>query len=99
MPLRTRMEADAKFLASASRRGPPEAQMRFASPCRSEGCAQWTGTACSIVQRVLDHIDLLPDPPRLPCTIRQSCRWFSDRGRPACAACDLVVTDQAAAGC
>lgn len=103
VPLRTRMEVDAEFLASASRQGPPEARMRFASPCRSEGCAQWTGTACGIIQRVLDHIDRLPAPPRLaetlpPCTIRQSCRWFTDRGRPACAACDLVVTDQAAAG-
>lgn len=100
VPLRTRMQVDADFLASAARLGPPEARMRFASPCQTRGCTQWTGSACGIIQRVLDHLGPAPAPPapqaeRLPpCTIRQDCRWFSEQGRPACAACDLVVTYQ-----
>lgn len=100
VPLRTRLEVDADFLAAASRQGPPEARMRFASPCQTKGCAQWTGSACGIIQRVLDHLGHLSEPPVLsgerlpPCTIRQSCRWFAEQGREACAACDLVVTYQ-----
>jgi hypothetical protein len=27
------------------------------------------------------------------CTIRQTCRWFGQRGRDACVVCPLVVTD------
>ncbi len=74
--------------------------MRFAAPCRTGGCAQWTGSRCGVIARVLDH--LAPTPELLqtgglpPCLIRQTCRWFAEQGAVACRACDLVVTDQAA---
>lgn len=95
--LRTPMVVDADFLAVAARRGPPEARMRFAGRCVEGRCAQWTGHSCGVIERVLGRLAEIGDPQaeaELPaCTIRGSCRWFSQSGRAACRACTLVVTD------
>lgn len=98
VPLRSPLRVDADFVATARAEGAPEARMRFASPCREGGCAQWTGERCGVIARVMDHLR----PPETaaalpPCLIRASCRWFSERGGAACGVCDLIVTDQAGA--
>ncbi len=95
--MRTPMVVDAGFVAAASTQGPPEARMRFASPCQTSGCAQWTGSRCGIIDEVLQHLAADPAPQRatLPaCAIRSTCRWHGQSGDSACYACDLVVTDQ-----
>lgn len=98
MHLGTPLAADEDFLARAARDGPPERRFRFASACVEGRCAQWTGRACGIVERVLDHLgpEATADAAmRLPrCGIRRDCRWFGQRGAAACAACSLVRTDQ-----
>jgi hypothetical protein len=99
--LRTEMQVDEGFVAAARAQDiPPEARMRFASPCQKTGCMQWTGDGCGVVRKVLAAIDAqggLPDAPMQPCVIRASCRWYAERGGAACGACKYVVTDQEAA--
>lgn len=98
VPVRTAMVVDEAFVHSARTHGPPEARMRFAAPCQTKGCAQWTGSQCGVIARVMAHLgadtaaaDALP-----PCLIRGSSRWFREKGGAACGVCDLIVTDQAA---
>jgi hypothetical protein len=93
-PVRTPMILDDGILEEARRHGPPEARMRFATACQRGACLQWTGSQCGIIARVLDHLGPLPEESLRPCLIRATCRWFAEQGREACAACDLVVTDQ-----
>ncbi len=93
-PLRTAMTVDATFVARARETGPPEARMRFASACVRGACAQWTGTHCGVIERVLTHLGTPAVPETLPpCLIRATCRWFAERGGAACGVCDQVVTD------
>jgi hypothetical protein len=98
-PLRTQMRIDADFIAAAETHGPPEARMRFASPCQTTGCTQWANGGCGVVEKVLSHLAVpeVSDAALPPCLIRATCRWFSQRGGRACTVCDLVVTDQAQA--
>jgi len=97
--MRTAMQVDAAFIETASASGAPEARMRFASPCQTSGCAQWTGTRCGVIDNVLEHL-AVHDAPLAetlpPCSIRATCRWYDQTGDAACHACDLVVTDQSA---
>ena len=91
---------DADFAARESAAGHPERRYRFAGPCLEGGCPQWTGTRCAVADMVTGRaagpVDLgLPAiSRRLPaCSIRQSCRWFFQRGPAACAVCPLIVAD------
>jgi hypothetical protein len=87
------LPVDAAFVESARRHGSPEARMRFASPCLQAGCAQWTGSSCGIIEKVV-AAEVGPQGGRLPrCAIRPSCRWYAQEGAAACRACPLVVTD------
>lgn len=100
--LRTSMQVDADFVATARAEGAPEARMRFAAPCQEGRCAQWTGQGCGVVAKVLAAVEAQgglphPDAALQPCVIRASCRWYSERGQAACGACKYVVTDQQAA--
>ncbi|WP_051833467.1 hypothetical protein [Streptomyces sp. NRRL S-646] len=83
--------------------GRPESRYRFTGSCTEEGCAQWTGRRCGVVDHILDDP---PDPGRGPqhpetpnvgplpvCGIRADCRWFAQRGAAACRVCPTVVAD------
>ena len=90
--LATPLRADAGFLA---RETAPETRFRFSGSCVEGRCAQWTGSACGIIERVLARLDDATDAAPLPrCGIRRDCRWHAQRGAAACRACALVVTDQ-----
>ena len=99
---------DAAFVAQAREQGSPERRFRFAGPCVEDGCPQWTGEGCGVADLVVDRLATdasttdspdaetpAPDTRRtLPaCSIRRSCRWFSQRGAAACTACPLIVAD------
>lgn len=95
--MRQQMPVDEGFVKEAQKHGTPEARMRFASKCQTSGCSQWTGERCGVIDKVLGHLDAIQHEldDRLPaCPIRATCRWFSQTGARACAACDLVTTDQ-----
>ncbi|WP_341366960.1 hypothetical protein [Yoonia sp. BS5-3] len=94
--LRTAMPIDEAFVQQAKAHGAPEQRMRFAAKCETSGCSQWTGDRCGVIDRVLGHLEAHKVPLRddlPPCPIRGTCRWYSQTGRTACHACDLVVTD------
>lgn len=87
---------DAEFAARETTRGHPERRFRFAGPCIEGDCPQWTGCGCAIADMAAESpIVSRCSPPRgLPaCSIRPSCRWFSQRGTDACAVCPLIVAD------
>lgn len=93
--LRTLMQVDEDFLATARAAGVPEARMRFTTRCETSACQQWTGSACGVILRVLDAMGpgLQPPPAPSPCPIRGTCRWFAQEGAVACTACAQVLTD------
>jgi hypothetical protein len=97
--MRKAVRIDADFVVRARRKGPPEAQMRFAAPCATTACAQWTGTRCGLIDGVLAHLEDTKRPVRAtlpPCPIRRTCRWFDQSGEQACQGCSLVTGDLAA---
>ena len=90
---------DAAFADRASAQGSPEQRFRFAGPCIEDECPQWTGDGCGAVDMAVDAVDPAgfrdqEGSRSLPrCSIRASCRWFSQRGAGACAVCPLIVAD------
>jgi hypothetical protein len=84
---------DAEFVRVARGGRAPESRFRFSEPCVEAGCAQWSGTACGLIDRLLAGAARAgPVEGPLPrCGIRSSCRWFAQRGRQACAVCPLVI--------
>jgi hypothetical protein len=84
---------DEAFVAAAARHGAPEERMRFTAPCLEQGCAQWTGSSCGVIERVLATGAHEDQPAKLPrCAIRSGCRWYRQEGGEACRACPLVLT-------
>lgn len=64
---------------------------RFAARCEEGRCAQYADGRCSLGQRLVAGVDAVVDT--LPsCTIRNTCRWYAEQGRPACLRCPQVVT-------
>jgi hypothetical protein len=82
------------FVEEAVKHGSPEKRFRFSSRCVESGCNQWTGTRCGVSDRLLESIEAAFHKPNLPdCSIRPTCRWFSQNGESACRICPLVATD------
>ncbi len=57
---------------------------------------------CGLIDHALEALAITEGPASLPhCGIRHTCRWFSQHGRQACAACPEVIRwparDEAAA--
>ncbi|MEU8524918.1 MULTISPECIES: hypothetical protein [Streptomyces] len=91
---------DPAFAARLQEAGEPERRYRFSRPCIEGACSQWTGEGCGVVDHLVDDDADGPEHRRvtdqgaLPvCGIRRDCRWFSQRGAAACAACPTVVAD------
>jgi hypothetical protein len=94
-PVRSVMHVDQAFVDQAAKAGPVEARMRFAGRCQTDGCTQWTGTRCGVIDRAMILIEAATTEKESlpPCTIRSECRWFDQRGAKACGTCIWVVTD------
>jgi hypothetical protein len=83
---------DAKFVEVANLGRSPTKRFRFVQPCIEDQCAHWKGSHCGIAEHAAKSLEV--SARRLPpCRIRQTCRWFHERGADACAACTYVVTD------
>lgn len=92
--LGTPLPLTADFVAAVRSHGSPEQRFRFAGTCQEGRCAQWTGTGCGVIERVLSRMDTVAGEHPLPrCFLRASCRWFAQEGAAACSACSRVVTD------
>jgi hypothetical protein len=69
----------------------PQRIFRIAVACQESRCVQWNGTACTLAQRIVEHLPA--DATALPpCQIRSSCQWFRQEGRQACIRCPLITT-------
>ncbi len=89
---RNRVVIDEDFVAVAKQGDAAEKRFRFSSLCVEKGCAQWDGSKCGVIEKLLDLApdlgDVLPE-----CSIREECRWFEQRGAEACRVCPYVITD------
>ena len=89
-----RLEMGEDFIAAVSQTDSPERMFRFASPCRQNGCQQWTGKRCGVVDVMLKANPHIQGEEELPqCSIRSQCRWFDQEGARACALCPSIITD------
>jgi hypothetical protein len=83
------------FVEAVGANGPAERRFRFAGTCQEGLCAQWTGTGCGVIERVLSDMAVPAGEASLPrCVLRAGCRWYAQEGGGACAACSTVVTDR-----
>jgi hypothetical protein len=88
------LDVDANFVELSKRGRDPESRFRFTEPCLGQACEHWVDHECGLIGRMCASVANVSDPedsdlPR--CGIRSQCRWFSQRGRQACAVCPLVV--------
>lgn len=73
---------------------PPEQRFRFTNKCIDKGCKQWNGKGCEVAERVIGFLNTIPENSGLPeCSIRNSCRWFLQKGTEACKICPYVLTE------
>lgn len=96
--LRPAIQVTHEFVASTSKEvagHKPETRFRFAEPCQTSRCVQWSGESCGVVdwavQSPIGQRLTEADAPLPHCAIRPSCRWFHQRGRDACAICPYVI--------
>lgn len=85
-----------EFVEREGGRGRPEARFRFSSTCQEGACPQWTGTRCGVADLAVNEAARvgMALPTSLPaCSIRRTCRWYSQDGRKACTICPLIVSD------
>jgi hypothetical protein len=97
--IRPELRIDEEFVAVARSGRDPEKRFRFSQPCVECRCEHWSGSACGLIERVLDSPEAraeAAESPAIPrCSIRPRCRWFAEQGTRACAVCPLVVTEPA----
>lgn len=68
---------------------PPVEHFRYCGPCRTHGCAHWTGASCRLAESVSRvRIPIRTEVP--DCSIRASCRWYAENGFTACSGCGWI---------
>jgi len=90
--VRPLLVVDQEFVDAAHEGRTPEKRFRFAQPCIADGCRHWEDGRCGVADATAVR-DEAASRPLPACSIRPNCRWFSQRGAAACAACPHVVTD------
>ena len=69
----------------------PRQVFRFGAPCAGPGCRHFTGSSCSLGERIATRLE--PAVASLPvCRLRSRCRWYAEQGGAACLRCPVVVT-------
>jgi hypothetical protein len=90
--LKQEVIVDKRFIEVAEEGRNPRKRFRFVNTCVEKGCTQWESGKCGVaeatVEAELPMADTLPE-----CGIRQSCRWFAQRGEVACRMCPEVITE------
>jgi hypothetical protein len=73
---------------------PAEQRFRFTNKCIESGCKQWNGRGCNVAERVVEFLHKIPIAETLvSCSIRNSCRWYMQKGSDACKICPYVLTE------
>jgi hypothetical protein len=93
--IETPVEIDESFIEQAGEGAELERSFRFSSKCIKTGCGQWQDGQCGVIKKVMSlNPDWHLNNPQLPsCSIRPTCRWFSQEGANACSYCPYVVTN------
>lgn len=69
----------------------PTEAYRIAATCETSRCAHFDGRRCTLAQRIASELPQVVDT--LPaCTVRATCRWYSEQGAHACLRCPQIVT-------
>jgi len=90
--LRKEVIVDEAFMAAAAEGRNPRKRFRFSNTCVQKGCKQWEQGQCGVVEATIEAE--LPMADALPeCGIRESCRWFDQRGDTACRMCAEIITE------
>ena len=85
---------NSEFVRVARTGRTPEKRFRFAGRCIKNGCTQWTGSRCGVIDSLTSTARGSADERDLPrCSIRPQCRWFHQSGAEACSICPDVITD------
>lgn len=89
-----RIVVNEEFVQIARAGRTPEKRFRFGGQCVQNGCNQWTGKRCGVIDKVTETVNMDVESAALPeCSIRSECRWFYQSGAAACAACPEIITD------
>ena len=73
---------------------PAEQRFRFTNKCIENGCNQWTGVGCGVIEEVVQYLSQVPAHETLPpCSLRVHCRWFLQKGADACRICPYIITE------
>jgi hypothetical protein len=89
-----RIVVNEEFVQIASAGRTPEKRFRFGGQCVQNGCRQWTGERCGVIDKITETANINVESAALPeCSIRSECRWFYQSGAEACAVCPEIVTD------
>ena len=90
-----RVTVDRLFVETARKGRAPEKRFRFSTKCAKQGCAQWKGDRCGVIDEVFHYAKTEDaEAGSLPsCSIRSQCRWYAQTGPAACAVCSYVITD------
>jgi hypothetical protein len=91
-----KLTVTAEFVQIALKGSAPEARFRFAKPCIESDCAHWIGSRCDFIERATSSSQEGVDAniPLPACVIRQSCRWFTQKGSQACSVCPEVIRNK-----
>ncbi len=83
-----------EFIDKAHMHGTLEKRFRFVNKCVKNGCSQWTGSHCGVIEQLVKANENLKLNESLrACSIRNNCRWYNEHGSRACNLCVYVVTD------
>jgi len=70
----------------------PTEVFRSAGRCAGGGCQHFDGEGCTLAKRIVESL-----PPVVkhlpPCSIRSTCRWWSQEGAAACLRCPQIVSE------
>ena len=69
----------------------PQRVFRITATCQESDCVHFDGSRCKLARRI---VDMLPPVAESlpPCSLRATCRWFTQEGRAACLRCPQVIT-------
>jgi hypothetical protein len=71
----------------------PEKVFRYTNKCIENGCRQWSGEHCTVLDNA-KKLDLSSEIKiNTACAIKNNCRWHFQEGEKACKVCPLIVAD------
>lgn len=64
---------------------------RIGAPCAGSGCVHFAADRCGLAARISAEVPAAVDIAPA-CSLRSTCRWFSQEGTAACLRCPAILT-------